>query len=96
MIWKTLKDSAYMMINIIEPRIQNGKRLNLCDDMVDNILTYNGANYLGKIGMRMQARPHEIVNTIKNSVFVEPIWVFRKNSNQYNGLEKNTFSVFFG
>jgi hypothetical protein len=96
MIWKTLKDNAYMMINIIEPRIQNGKRLNLCDDMVDNILTYNGANYLGKIGMRMQARPHAIVNTIKNSVFVEPIWVFRKNTNEYNGLEKNTYNVFFG
>ena len=96
MIWKTLRDKAYMMINIIEPRIQNGKRLNLCDDMVDNILTFHGANYLGKIGMRMQARPHAIVNTAKNSVFVEPIWVFRKNTNEYSGLEKNTYNLFFG
>jgi hypothetical protein len=83
MIWETLKDSAYMMINIIEPRIAKGTRLNLCDDMVDDILTYPNAYYLGKIGMRMQARPHAIVNASKNSIFVEPIWVFRKNTDQY-------------
>jgi hypothetical protein len=83
MIWKTLKDSAYMMINIIEPRTSKGTRLNLCDDMVDDILTYPNAYYLGKIGMRMQARPHAIVNANKNSIFVEPIWVFRKNDQSY-------------
>jgi hypothetical protein len=83
MIWKTLKDSAYMMINIIEPRTSKGTRLNLCDDMVDDILTYPNAYYLGKIGMRMQARPHAIVNANKNSIFVEPIWVFRKNDHSY-------------
>jgi len=94
-VFKTLKDSAYMMINIIEPRIAKGTRLNLCDDMVDHLVSI-GASYIGKIGMRMQARPHAIVNTVKNSVFVEPIWVFRKNTNEYNGLEKNTFNEFFG
>ena len=83
MIWKTLKDSAYMMINIIEPRTSKGTRLNLCDDMVDDILNYPNAYYLGKIGMRMQARPHAIVNANKNSIFVEPIWVFRKNDQTY-------------
>ena len=72
-----------MMINIIEPRINNGTRLNLCDDMVDDILTYPNAHYLGKIGMRLQARPHAIVEAEKNSVFVEPIWVFRKANNLY-------------
>lgn len=82
-IWSTLKDDGYMMINIIEPRIAKGSRLNLCDDMVDDILTYHNANYLGKIGMRMQARPHNIVDAKKNSVFIEPIWVFRKNNNSY-------------
>jgi len=83
MIWDTLCDNAYMMINIIEPRIAKGTRLNLCDDMVDDILTYPNAHYLGKIGMRMQARPHAIVSASKNSVFVEPVWVFRKNNSQY-------------
>lgn len=88
-VFKTLKDNAYMMINIIEPRIAKGTRLNLCDDMVDHLVNL-GANYIGKIGMRMQARPHAIVNTDKNSVFVEPIWVFRKGSGEY----VNTDSLF--
>lgn len=83
MVWDTIKPEGYMMLNIIEPRINNGKRLNLCDDMVDDILTYPNSNYLGKIGMRMQARPHAIVNADKNSIFVEPIWVFRKGSVDY-------------
>lgn len=82
-IWDTLTDNAYMMINIIEPRIAKGARLNLCDDMVDDILTYPNAHYLGKIGMRMQARPHAIIGAEKNSVFIEPIWVFRKNNSSY-------------
>ena len=81
-IFEALKDSAYMMINIIEPRTSKGVRLNLCDDMVDHLVSI-GANYIGKIGMRMQARPHAIVNADKDSVFVEPIWVFRKNNNKY-------------
>jgi hypothetical protein len=83
MVWDTLKDDAYMMINIIEPRIAKGTRLNLCDDMVDDILSYPNANYLGKIGMRMQARPHAIIEADKNSIFIEPIWVFRKSNSSY-------------
>lgn len=80
-IWDTLKPQAYMMINIVEP--VNGK-YKLCDDMVDDILTYPQSNYIGKIGMRLQARPHSIVNADKNAVFVEPIWVFRKDSDKYD------------
>lgn len=87
-VWDTLQNDGYMMINIIEPRINNGTRLNLCDDMVDDILTYPNAHYLGKIGMRMQARPHAIVEADKNSVFIEPIWVFRKNNNEYLNTER--------
>ena len=81
-VFNALKDNAFMMINIIEPRTNKGTRLNLCDDMVDH-LTSLGANYIGKIGMRMQARPHAIVNADRDSVFVEPIWVFRKNNFDY-------------
>jgi len=90
-VWDTLKDDAFMMLNIIEPRINNGTRLNLCDDMVDDILTYPNAHYLGKIGMRLQARPHAIVEAEKNSVFIEPIWVFRKNNNNYLENSNNLF-----
>ena len=92
MIWNTLAPKAYMMINIVEP--VNGK-YKLCDDMVDDILTYPGANYIGKIGMRLQARPHSIVQADKNSVFVEPIWVFRKDSQDYEFVAKNTFDNLF-
>lgn len=92
-VWDTLKDDAYMMINIIEPRINNGKRLNLCDDMVDDIKSYPNAYYIGKIGMRLQARPHNIVEAEKNSVFVEPIWVFRKGTGEYeNNIRLFDFS----
>lgn len=91
LVWDTLTDDAYMMINIIEPRINNGTRLNLCDDMVDDILTYTNAHYLGKIGMRLQARPHNIVDAEKNSVFIEPIWVFRKNNPKYLDNTDNLF-----
>jgi hypothetical protein len=93
LVWDTLLDDAFMMINIIEPRINNGTRLNLCDDMVDDILSYPNAHYLGKIGMRMQARPHAIVEADKNSIFIEPIWVFRKNNNQY--LDAKPFDMLF-
>jgi hypothetical protein len=93
MIWDTLTQDAYMMINIIPPSRVRFKTTNLCDEMVDDILTYPNANYLGKIGMRMQARPHAIVNTQKNSVFVEPIWVFRKGSSIYP--KSSTFADFF-
>jgi len=93
-IWDTLKNDAYMMINIIEPRTAKGKRLNLCDDMVDDILTFPDSNYLGKIGMRMQARPHAIVDSEKNSVYVEPIWVFRKNNSNYDANRENLLFEF--
>lgn len=81
-VFHALKDSAYMMINIIEPRTSKGVRLDLCDDMVDHLVNL-GMSYIGKIGMRMQARPHAIVNAGKNSIFVEPIWVLRKGTDQY-------------
>jgi hypothetical protein len=83
LVWDTLQDNAFMMINIIDPRTTRGNRLTLCDDMVEDILTYPNAHYIGKIGMRMQARPHSIVNAEQNSVFIEPIWVFRKNNKSY-------------
>lgn len=91
-IWDTLKPNAYMMINIVEP--VNGK-YKLCDDMVEDILTYPQANYIGKIGMRLQARPHSIVQADKNAVFVEPIWVFRKGTDKYDIVEASTFNSLF-
>lgn len=91
MVWDTLTNDAYMMINIVPPLRVRGKT-NLCDDMVDDIKTYPNAHYLGKIGMRLQARPHVIGKT-KNGIYIEPIYVFRKNNNFYPKL--STFSDLF-
>lgn len=96
MVWDTLTDNAYMMINIIPPGREHTswkEGVNLCDMMVDDIKTYPNAHYLGKIGMRLQARPHTIRKAEKGSVHVEPIWVFRKGTNEYP--KTSTFDQFF-
>jgi hypothetical protein len=81
MVWDTLTSDAYMMINIVPP-LRVRSKTNLCDEMVDDIKTYPNAHYLGKIGMRLQARPHVIGKT-KNGIYIEPIYVFRKNNDNY-------------
>ena len=91
LVWKTIKSDGYMMINIIEPRSRRGVRLKLCDDMVETFESFEGSNYIGKIGMRMVARP----NTQElNSVFIEPVWVFRKNNSSYIDDDKLTIEDF--
>lgn len=96
MVWDTLTDDAYMMINIIPPgreRTSWSEGINLCDMMVDDIKSYPNAHYLGKIGMRLQARPHRITQA-KNAIHVEPIWVFKKGNKYYP--KGSTFDDFFG
>lgn len=96
MVWDTLTDNAYMMINIIPPWGEKSSQhagQNLCDMMVDEIKSYKDAYYLGKIGMRLQARPHRI-GQAKNMINVEPIWVFRKGNDIYP--KTSTFDDFFG
>ena len=90
-VWETIKDDGFMMINIIEPRTKNSKRLNLCDDMVDTFSGFTKSNYLGKIGMRMIPRPNA---DEAGEVFIEPIWVFRKNNQKYLTDNKNTIENF--
>lgn len=88
-VWKTIKVDGYMMINIIEPRTKGTKRLPLCDDMVDHFASFEDSHYVGKIGMRMMARPN--TDELKG-VFIEPIWVFRKGTSVY---PKTTLESFF-
>jgi hypothetical protein len=79
-VWKTIRKNGYMMLNIIEPA-DRGKRFALCDSMVEFCEMLPKCNYVGKIGMRMMARPHtESLRT----VFIEPIWTFMKNTNKYD------------
>ena len=92
MVWPTIVDNGYMMINIIEPRGKNGQRFNLCDGMVDEFLKFDNCFYIGKIGMRMMARPH--AKELKG-IFIEPVWTFRKNSNEYIKQHNNSLESFF-
>lgn len=91
-VWKTIKVDGYMMINIIEPRGKGSKRFPLCDDMVDYFGALQDASYVGKIGMRMTARPN--AKELKD-IFIEPIWVFRKGTDVYPKTEKTTLDCFF-
>jgi len=90
MVWKTIKNNGYMMLNIIEPRSRGSKRLPLCDDMVDHFCSFESSHYIGKIGMRMMARPNAA--ELKD-IFIEPIWVFKKGNSEY--IKKNDLTAFF-
>lgn len=93
-VWKTIKKDGFMMINIIEPRTKENTRLNLCDDMVDTFKTFDGSNYIGKIGMRMMARPNTEKDELRG-VFIEPIWVFRKGNSNYIETKNSSLDKFF-
>ena len=80
LVWPTIKKDGYMMINIIEPRTKASTRHLLCDDMVDHFIEFPDSNYVGKIGLRMMARPDA---TELTDVYIEPIWVFRKGNDTY-------------
>jgi hypothetical protein len=60
--------------------------------MVEYFKEFEKSNYLGKIGMRMAARPNasELAD-----VFIEPIWVFRKNNQNYIETFENTIDKFY-
>lgn len=92
MVWPTIRQNGFMMINIIEPRAKNGVRLNLCDDMVDHFAALPDSNYVGKIGMRMMARPNA---EELEGVFIEPIWTFRKGNSDYEFNKGSSLEAFF-
>jgi hypothetical protein len=90
-VWKTIKKDGFMMINIIEPRSSSKQRYKLCDDMVEFFKAFEDSNYIGKIGMRMMARPNA---KELHEVFIEPIWTFRKGNSEYID-DNNTLEDFF-
>jgi hypothetical protein len=85
-IKSTLKESGFLMVNIIDP-VVGGKRLSLCDDMVDYVNNTLGIPYIGQILMEMSARPH---TDLLKAISGEPIWCF-SNEN----LKVNTIDNFF-
>jgi hypothetical protein len=86
MVWDTIKKDGFMMINIIEPSGKKGRHA-LCDDMVDTMKSFPDSYYVGKLGMRMMARPN---SPDVKACLIEPIWTFRKGNSEYSapqGLE---------
>jgi len=92
MVWPTIREKGYMMINIIEPRSKTGKRFKLCDDMVETFELFDDCHYVGKIGMRMMARPNA---SELRDIFIEPIWTFRRGTSEYPKNEENSLDKFF-
>lgn len=100
--WESIDNDGYMCINITEPKVK-GKVYALCDDMVDHVKRNADCNFLGMAGLRLMQRPQGSRYTTKtpegnvvdekkkeeyyNTVFIEPIWVFRKN----NDVHRMTF-----
>ena len=82
-----------MMINIIEPRSKNGIRFPLCDEMVKVFSELTESHYVGKIGMRMMARPNSDKKELQG-VLIEPIWVFRKGNSEYMDSPDNLDKFF--
>lgn len=78
-IWGSMKKDSIFMMNIIEPN-HKGKRMPLCDNMVDHIIGLGG-KFDGQYLMRMMGRP----NIGANLLLGEPIWTFSKG----NGIEIN-------
>ena len=94
-----LKDGGYMLVNIIDPKIRT-KHHPLCDDMVDWVCQLDDMNFLGQIGMRMMQRMKTLKEEDKNdfydSIFIEPIWTFRKGLNNYDtSFDKGSLEDFF-
>ena len=94
-----LTDGGYMLINIIDPKIKTAY-YPLCDYMVDKLGQIPECIFLGQLGMRMMQRMKTIKEEEKDdfydSIFIEPVWTFRKGLNKYEtAFDVNTLEEFF-
>ena len=94
-----LNSGGYMLVNIIDPKIRT-KHYPLCDYMVDQLTVIPECNFLGQIGMRMMQRMKTIKEEEKeefyDSIFIEPVWTFRKDKNKYEtAYDVSTLESFF-
>lgn len=84
-LWKAMKENSYFCVNIIDPKDKKKNRIPLCDDMIDEILKYENANYIGFYGLRLSnisSKKEEM-----KKLMYEPIWIFKK-SNNFNYSEE--------
>jgi DNA methylase len=90
----TLNNNGCYMINITEPKDKKkSTEHKLCDSMVDYVKSLDDMFYIGKIGMLLSTRiPAKGFEETKSKT-IEPIWCFRKGSDQ--SLDKKQFDVLF-
>lgn len=69
--WDSLRWGGFMAINIAD-----NNQFSICDIMNDYIRGLPGAIYKGAFGMQMSKRPN--VESRGSEVFIEPIWIWRK------------------
>lgn len=77
--WSALKPNGYLILNIMDVHDKKNNVLKICDPMNDFIKELGG-EYVEGTGMRMSKRPNCGIKD-NGGVYVEPIWVWRKNTN---------------
>lgn len=89
-IWYALKPGGIMALNIADLGVSY-KSTDICDPMNDWISTFSGAHYMGCLGLRLSARPRTGIDKRNTSgekhIFVEPIWVWKKEEESKDTLK---------
>lgn len=78
--WYSLKPDAFLALNIADLGVSY-KASDICNPMNDYISSLPNASYSGCLGLRLSARPHTSLEKRidgEKSIFVEPIWIWRK------------------
>ena len=86
--WSRLREGGHLCVNITDAMIK-GERHLICDDMMDQIATFDDSVIVGQMGMKIALRPsmmkNEVDNQLRNKVpYVEPIWIARKGGDELN------------
>ena len=88
-----------MLVNIIDPKIKTAY-YPLCDYMIKQLQVIPECNFLGQLGMRMMQRMKTLKEEDKeefyDSIFIEPVWTFRKGLNTFEtAFDVATLEDFF-
>lgn len=82
--WEALHGGGFLAINIsnIYAKNKGNYHADICNPMHDFIMNNLNADFVSLMGIKMQRRPnqHSIYskNALNDSVFCEPLWVYRK------------------
>lgn len=77
-VWNALKPGGHLIVNISDVH-RNGGVQQICDPMNDYIGEKLGGEWVECFGMKMSKRPNSGAIKEKEGVFIEPVWVWKKN-----------------